>query len=535
MRRAVLYARVSSDDRGKEGRNLASQLEMGRKYAQEKGLTVVAELAEDDRGASGASLDLPQLNRALEMADAGEYDVFVVREMDRLARGLGKQLYVEDRLRRAGVSISYVLADYSDDPEGDLMKHIRGSVAEYERLKIRERTMRAKGNKVKSGSVSTATPPYGYRKAQGEGTKTTLAIVPEEAENVRLIFSLYLSSDGGLRAVADELTRLGIPKPKDSSRSAQWSHRTVAYILSNETYIGKWNFGKERWEGTEHRKGVPQPRENWVTVPVPPIIDRATFDAAQARRVTNTAQAHNPATHEYMLGGRVTCGHCGYAYSGSSAGTYRRKDGTERIRTYYTHTPATDRDHYTQPGLTCGAYFLTSRLDEAVWQWVVNLVRDPGSLAEGLRAQQAAMETASVDKRKLLDGIEGALTEERRKYRKLLDLFLDRQDDEFSREVFAAKETDLKKRISALEHKRDEYARTLEAQTLTDRQITEMETFAQEVARGLGRGAPDFAKRRQLITDLNVTVTLSVEDGVKVAYARCYLCNEPVRVMDIAS
>ena len=28
IKRAVLYARVSSDDRGKEGRNLAGQLEM---------------------------------------------------------------------------------------------------------------------------------------------------------------------------------------------------------------------------------------------------------------------------------------------------------------------------------------------------------------------------------------------------------------------------------------------------------------------------------------------------------------------------
>ena len=49
MIRAVLYARVSSDDRGKEGRNLAGQLEMGREYAQERGYAIVAELAEDDR------------------------------------------------------------------------------------------------------------------------------------------------------------------------------------------------------------------------------------------------------------------------------------------------------------------------------------------------------------------------------------------------------------------------------------------------------------------------------------------------------
>jgi len=45
MKRAVLYSRVSADDRSKEGRNLASQLEMGQKYAGERGYQVVAQLA----------------------------------------------------------------------------------------------------------------------------------------------------------------------------------------------------------------------------------------------------------------------------------------------------------------------------------------------------------------------------------------------------------------------------------------------------------------------------------------------------------
>jgi DNA invertase Pin-like site-specific DNA recombinase len=54
-KRAVLYARVSSDDRGKDGRNLSGQLEMCRDYAERCSWLVVAELAEDDRGASGAA------------------------------------------------------------------------------------------------------------------------------------------------------------------------------------------------------------------------------------------------------------------------------------------------------------------------------------------------------------------------------------------------------------------------------------------------------------------------------------------------
>ena len=80
VRRAVLYTRVSYDDRDTDGRNLKGQLDMCREYALGKGYTIVAELAEDDRGASGASFELPQLSRAREMADAGETDVLVTRE-----------------------------------------------------------------------------------------------------------------------------------------------------------------------------------------------------------------------------------------------------------------------------------------------------------------------------------------------------------------------------------------------------------------------------------------------------------------------
>src|SRR5450759_1805942 len=164
MKRAVLYARVSGDDRNKEGRNLAGQIEMCRDHAQGRNWQIVAELAEDDRGASGAAFELPQLDRVREIARAKELDVLVVRELDRLSRSLAKQLFVEDELKRCGVEIEYVLDDYADTPEGSLMKNVKASVAEYERLKVTERMVRGRNLKVKAGSVLVQQrPPYGYK------------------------------------------------------------------------------------------------------------------------------------------------------------------------------------------------------------------------------------------------------------------------------------------------------------------------------------------------------------------------------------
>lgn len=92
-KRAVTYARVSGNDRAKTGgENLADQTRLCREHAIKRGYQIVADLAENDRGASGATFDLPQLSEALKMAHAGEYDVLIVRELDRLSRDLAKQL-----------------------------------------------------------------------------------------------------------------------------------------------------------------------------------------------------------------------------------------------------------------------------------------------------------------------------------------------------------------------------------------------------------------------------------------------------------
>ena len=161
--RAVLYARVSGDDRGRDGRNLAGQLEMCREYALRQNWRIIAELAEDDRGASGASFELPQLNRVREMATDGKFDILVVREIDRLSRNLAKQLIVEEELRRTGVQIEYALAEYPDSPEGRLNKHIRATIAEYEREKINERMTRGRRQKARDGNVVMhGHTPYGF-------------------------------------------------------------------------------------------------------------------------------------------------------------------------------------------------------------------------------------------------------------------------------------------------------------------------------------------------------------------------------------
>jgi hypothetical protein len=60
-RRAVLYARVSTDEQARSGYSLAQQIEALRAYAAQEGYEVLEEVS--DPGQSGASLERPGMDR----------------------------------------------------------------------------------------------------------------------------------------------------------------------------------------------------------------------------------------------------------------------------------------------------------------------------------------------------------------------------------------------------------------------------------------------------------------------------------------
>ena len=513
MKRAVLYARVSGDDRRNEDRNLTGQLTMCRDYARSRGYEIVTELAEDDRGASGAAFELEQLNRASEMARNGAFDVFVTREIDRLSRNLAKQLIVEAELKRFGVTIEYVLGEYPDTPEGRLNKHIKATIAEYEREKITERTTRARRLKVQAGSTMfNGNPPYGYKEIQLANGHWALEIVPEEARVVRLIFSWYVSGDGvggslTLAGITHRLTQMGIPTQIDSRGRANvkkravgtWARGTVWTMLKNETYSGHWTFA-----------------DTGLEVRVPPIIDHDLWEAAQARLASNRVDAPRNVKHEYLLRRRVTCGRCGL----KMRGVYKPPAVTKRPYFYY-RCPANAR---TLRAHDCDMpIFRTDAVDPMVWGWVRSFLADPSTIAVGLEAKRVERESENRPLRERLAVVEDLLADSRVQLERLLDLYLTGQ---FPKDVLTDRKVRLEETIQTLDRERAGLLSFLEARALTDEQISNVQEFAVRVGRGLDEVEQDYEVQRRLVELLDVRVILNAEDGQRVAYARCMLGDD---------
>lgn len=138
-RRAVLYVRASTTD---QTITLDDQERKLRAHAMANDLTVVAVCV--DAGVSARDLDRPALTRALALLDSGEATMLVVTKLDRLTRSVRDLGDLGERYFARGAAL-VSLGDSIDTStaSGRLVLHILGSVAQWEREAISERTKEA--------------------------------------------------------------------------------------------------------------------------------------------------------------------------------------------------------------------------------------------------------------------------------------------------------------------------------------------------------------------------------------------------------
>lgn len=120
--KAILYARVSTEEQARSGYSLAQQLEALRDYAAREGYEVLEEVV--DPWQSGANLERTGMDRVRDLVDAGGVSVVLAQDRDRLARKVVLNLVLEEELAQYGCRLQ-ALNDYvGDGPEAALMRGI---------------------------------------------------------------------------------------------------------------------------------------------------------------------------------------------------------------------------------------------------------------------------------------------------------------------------------------------------------------------------------------------------------------------------
>jgi site-specific DNA recombinase len=115
-KRAILYARVSTDEQARSGYSLAQQIEALREYAACEGYEVLEEIT--DPGQSGASLERPGMDRVRDLVVAGGVSVVLAQDRDRFAREPAYHYLLRKEFEEYCCKIRALNDRGDDSPEG---------------------------------------------------------------------------------------------------------------------------------------------------------------------------------------------------------------------------------------------------------------------------------------------------------------------------------------------------------------------------------------------------------------------------------
>jgi len=243
MAKAAGYLRVSTEGQiGEDRFGLEAQREAVEAYAKAEGYEVAEWYV--DEAVSGATLDRPELTRLLNDA-GGKFAFVLVAKMDRLARDLMAQLWIEKELLRGNVELISVAEPFrGQDPANVLFRQVIGAFAQFERARIAERMAGGRKQKARGGGYAGGGAPIGYTAEKGA---KVLALDAEKAETVRRVFELADANPGAsLEALAGMLNAEG----HTTAQGAIWRKMQVKRVLDRrEFYAGTYTYAGIEAEG----------------------------------------------------------------------------------------------------------------------------------------------------------------------------------------------------------------------------------------------------------------------------------------------
>lgn len=347
-RKAAIYLRISLDLE-MDGLAIDRQREQCEALAEYRQWEVVETYVDQSKSATDRTKIRPAYDKMVADYKAGAFDAIICYDLDRLTR---QPRQLEDWIDAAefrGLTIVTANgeADLSTDG-GRMYARIKAAVARAEMERKGARQSAAQRQRAKQGRAPKGMRPLGYA--------TNGDIIPDEAEAVRAIYSLFTRADRpeSLRSLARGLSGTepieGLkPRPKHSHvvsaeraerriaegkqprpvvPDGEWSPSTILGILRNPRYAQMATYtpktaqpdGSRRrsWRAQILRDDAGEPiRGQWDA-----IIDDETWWRAQNilddnERATNTSGS----TKRTHLGsGLYRCGICGAKVTGAPRG-----------------------------------------------------------------------------------------------------------------------------------------------------------------------------------------------------------------------
>lgn len=278
----VIYARYSAGPRQTD-QSIEGQLRVCTDFCKQRGLTVIDTYC--DRHISGRTDERPEFQRLIADAKRKKFEAVVVYKTDRFARNKYDSAVYKRELKRNGIQIFYAAEAIPDGPEGIILESLMEGLAEYYSAELAQKIKRGMHESALKCQSTGSGRPLGYRVDE----QKHFQIDPESAQTVQTIFEQYIKGESNA-AICELLNSRGLR----TAQGKPFNKNSINRIIKNRKYIGEYRYHDIVVEGG-----------------MPAIISKDTFNLAQAemeRRRTRKAPKSPKA--EYLLAGRLFCGHC---------------------------------------------------------------------------------------------------------------------------------------------------------------------------------------------------------------------------------
>lgn len=285
-------------------------------------------------------------------------------------------------------------------------------------------------------------------------------------------------------------------------------------MLKNPAYKGEAAFGKTRWMPVKPRLRAPRgrptqsrrgyagndaPKEEWITIPVPALVDPALFEAVQEQLEENRRRARiQEKGNRYLLQGLLVCAKCGYAYCGRT---------NDARNAYYRCAGAMNIPRQGFERVCWNKELRMDQADAVVWQEVCRLLEDPERLEQEYRRRLLPQEDHSGH-----EALESQVNKLRRGIARLIDSYADGLIDKHE---FEPRVTRMRERMQHLEAQAQSLKEEAEVEGELRLILGQLETFAAKVKTGLQDA--DFSTRRELIRTLVKRVEID-EQHIRVVF-----------------
>ena len=307
-----------------------------------------------DKGYSGKNTDRPAVQDLINDIKAGKINRVIVYRLDRISRSVLDFANLIDVFQKYRVDFVSAMEKFdTGTPIGKAMLMIVMIFAQLERETIQQRVIDAYRSRSKRGFYMGGRVPYGFELIETtlDGIRTKMYRIKEdEAEIIRLIFSMYSKPQISLGDVAKHLNENAIVKPDGKP----FTRSRIRDIIVNPVYVRAdykvYHFFKKQGanvinppedfigtNGTYYysgedtkRKSISLEGQTLVLAPHEGIVDSYLWLSCRKKCLVNAQVAKPIKAKATWLAGKIKCGYCGYALN---AKTYRCK--TKKDNRYY--------------------------------------------------------------------------------------------------------------------------------------------------------------------------------------------------------